>query len=256
MPDRLSELLHEVDDLPTALPAPAVVRRRGLRLRRRRQAAAGTGALALVAVVAVGAAALAGDTVRLDPPPAVPATSDPEPAPSPTEELLPDPVTVPTAPPARPSPSAVALEDLEPTDLESDLGYLRGFGNRDGRRTVLIDRVDVRQGPAAQAEARRRGLPDPGPNGTVFINDNPRVREYVLLAEAYDSIAFKDGPHREPREVGELPGEVGESGTLAGLEQAYLELQDGEQILLNVYYMSPDRAVSLLEMALLRSQDL
>ncbi|HWH27736.1 MAG TPA: DUF6636 domain-containing protein [Mycobacteriales bacterium] len=77
MRDRLSHLLHEVDRVPTALPAPADVRRRGVRLRRRRQAAAGGGALAVLAVVAVGMAALSGGQERLDAPPAAPRDSTP-----------------------------------------------------------------------------------------------------------------------------------------------------------------------------------
>lgn len=233
MPDRLSELLHEVDDVPTALPAPALVRRRGLRLRRRRQAAAGMGALALVAVVAVGAAALAGGTLQLDPAPVVPATNLPDPGPeaepSPREELLPDDATAPTATP--PQPDEVAPGEVE--TYESEFGYLRGFGEREGRRTILIDRVQLLQEPS-------------GPSR--LVNENPRTREYVLRPDA--SVYLADEADREQRTSGML-SEVGEPSSLAELERAHAALAEGEQILLDLALPDGSQVGSVMEVALL-----
>lgn len=71
MPDRLSTLLHDLDDLPVSPPPSAAVRARGTTIRRRRQGAAGAGLLALAATAVVGLGALSGspDDTSLRPAP-------------------------------------------------------------------------------------------------------------------------------------------------------------------------------------------
>lgn len=246
MPDRLSELLHEFDTLSTGLPEADDVRRRGLRLRHRRQVAAGGGALALVALVAVGVASLGGGAARLEPAPAVPATSVPEPAPTPAVDRPAEPTAPPsvTDPAATPTPATAPPAEVE--TYESEVGYLRGFGERDGARTVLIDRVQLVQGPGVAAEARRRGVADPGPEGTVLGNDNNRVREHLLSPDV--SVAVAGSADRRPRGSGTLT-EVGDPAALADLERAFAALEEGEQLLLDVVF-DGDRVVSLVELEL------
>lgn len=215
MPDRLSELLHQVDDLPTSLAAPATVRRRGLRLRRRRQLAAGTGALLLVGTLVVGVATLPGGQARLDAPPAAPAASPPQPGPDPSPAVQSSPGPT-TASPVPSSPQASTPASAEDESFATQFGYLRGFGERDGARTVLVDGVDLL--PDASGAAR-------------LLDESSRIREHVLAADAGVRVAGAAG--RQPRTSGLLT-EVGEPSSLAELERAYAGLREGEQLLLEL----------------------
>lgn len=167
MPDRLSTLLHEVDQLPTALAAPQRVREHGLRLRRRRQAAVTTGALGVVAAAALGLAALSGGGATLEPPPVVPASAGPTSAPT----------TAPTAAPPVEGADGLVRDG-------HDLGFLGPITDGPDGPTLVLDRAVVLSGEEANAEAEARGWESPVPNDVLVLNDNPRLREYVVSPDA------------------------------------------------------------------------
>lgn len=177
MPDRLSTLLHEVDDLPLSLSSPQRVRERGQSIRRRRRAAASVGALSLVAAAVLGASAVAGGGAStLEPPilgPAAPASEAPvAPSPQPVDE---QPGEQPTGeqPPA-PEPT----EDTDGRVVDGlEMGFLRGFGD-DGGTTVQVDRAVMLTGDEALAEAEKRGFELQ--SDFLLLNDNPRIREYPV----------------------------------------------------------------------------
>ncbi|HWG92945.1 MAG TPA: SigE family RNA polymerase sigma factor [Mycobacteriales bacterium] len=211
VPDRLTSLSADLEGLRVELAPADAVRRRGTLLRRRRQAAAGGGALAVVAAVVAGGVLLTGGSERLTAPPAAPAPSAaPQATAEPTPSWTPEPLV-----PAPAGPDVPPTAAAEAETSESDLGYVRGFGERDGRRTVLLDRVDLQQSPD-------------GP--TTLSHVNPRVREHVLADDV--QVVLGDGD-RAVRTQGELT-ETGSPAALDDLVAAFEGLGEGEELLVEL----------------------
>lgn len=249
--DRLTQLLHELDDLDVALPAPDPVRARGRALRRRRQAAAAGAGVGLAVAGVAAALALTGGTTQtleqLPPaqqpvapsvqPSAVPsASSDAQTtpdggateAPQPTggAQATGEPQGTPVAPPPTPVASAPATPAAEPSTGGDDLvadgvdtARIVGFADRDGGIVVTTNRVQLLTGEAANAYAAARGWEVPVPNDQLLVDDNPRLREYPVRPDAAVSltIPLSPAPTGEPVET-----------TLPALRALLAERPDGD----------------------------
>lgn len=204
--DRLTQLLHELDDLDVALPPPAPVRARGRALRRRRQAAAVTGGVGLAIAGVAAAVALSGGSTQtleqlppaqqptapavVSPAPTAEATSSPAPSEAPVAPVSPVETSAPADQAGEPSNEPTAgtppVTSAPPAPPSSESGtspaYLRGFQDGGSGTVLVVDRVQFLTGADAQAYAEANGRELD--TEFLIVNDNPQLREHPVSPDA------------------------------------------------------------------------
>lgn len=131
--------------------------------------------LALAALAILTAITLAGCGRGSD-------TADPQPSPA-----QPAPTGPPVATTSRPTPTQPASRPApNPTTATrgSDFGFLRSWYAKTGTIYLRFDRAVLLTGAAADTASAAHGGESPVPNDYYIQNDNPRLRDLVILDQA------------------------------------------------------------------------
>jgi hypothetical protein len=109
-------------------------------------------------------------------------TADPQPSPA-----QPTPAAPAAAPAARPTTAQPASQPAAgPTTAtrRSDFGFIRSWYAKTGTFYLRFDRAVLLTGKAADAASAAHGGESPVPNDYYIQNDNPRLREVVIVDRA------------------------------------------------------------------------
>jgi hypothetical protein len=126
--------------------------------------------LAILTAIALTACQRGADSAAPQPSPAQPAPASPPVATtsSPT----------PAQPTSRPAPSPTTAT------RRSDFGFIRGWYAKTGTIYLRFDRAVLLTGKAADAASAAHGGESPVPNDLYIQNDNPRLRDLVIVDQA------------------------------------------------------------------------
>jgi len=164
---------------------------------------------------AVAAAARAGRPRRRPPAARAPVVQSPAPA-----TTAPQPTAGPgadAAPPATPAAQPSSGSDLVVDGAET--ARIAGFADRDGQVVVRTNRIQLLTGDAANAYAAQQGLEVPVPNDQILVDDNPRLREYPVRADAPVTLTIP---------LSADPNGAPSTTTLAGLRELLAGRSDGD----------------------------
>ena len=206
--DRLSVLLHDLDDLPVAPPPATVVRARGTSIRRRRQGAAGAGMLALAAAGIVGVGALSGaqDDTSLRPAPFATA-------------------------PAESEQGALPVEGAPPVRDGHDLGFVTELTETDEGLALVLDRVQWFDQEQLRAEAVAEGRDPAEAQASEARNAQTDLHRYPVSPDA--AVTLTVGLAPPDLQGGSVPSTLAELRTLladpavASTQLFDVEVEDG-----------------------------
>lgn len=218
--DRLSTLLHDLDDVAVSPPPAAAVRARGTQLRRRRQGAAGAGLLALAAAGVVGLGGLSGtQDASLQPAPFATAPGVPQPA----EPGLPD--------------------EGDPTVVDgSDLGFVAELSEQDGGVVLELDRADLLTHEELVARNVEQGIDPAEALDFELVDELDEVHRYPVSPDA--AVTLTVGLAPPDLQGGSVDSSLEElRGLLAdpATRQSHLfevEVQDGVVVRIDHTYIS------------------